>query len=66
MTDGTTLLRDRLGGMLIVEIRRMVIGGLEIGPSWIMTFGATERWVDLAVAHETIGHLRHVGSRRMV
>jgi hypothetical protein len=60
------LFHDRFGGMRIVEILRMMIRRLEIGPFRIMTFCTTEGWVDLAVAHKTIGHLWHVGGCRMI
>ncbi len=66
MTDCTALLRDRLGGVGIVEIWRMMIGGLKIRPFWIVTFRATERRIDLTVAYQTIRHLRHIGGRWMV
>jgi hypothetical protein len=49
-----------------VEIRRVVIRGLEIRPLGVMTFCTTERRVDLVVAHKTIRHLRHVGVRHMI
>ena len=52
---------NRFGGMRVVEIRRVVIRRLQIGPLGIMTFCTTERRVDLVVAHQTVGHLRHVG-----
>jgi hypothetical protein len=57
----TPLFHDRFRGMRIVEIPRMMIRRLEIRPFGIMTFCTTEGWVDLAVAHKTVGHLRHVG-----
>ena len=59
----TPLFHDRFGGMRIVEILHAMIRRLEIRPFGIMTFCTTEGWVDPAVAHETIGHLRHVGDR---
>ena len=62
----TALLHDSLGGMRIVEIRRMMICWLEIGPFGIMAFGTAEGRVDLAVAHQTVSHLRHVGRRRVI
>jgi len=62
----TPLFHDSFRGMRIVEILRMMIGRLEIRPFGIMTFCTTEGWVDLAVAYETIGHLRHVGGCRMI
>jgi hypothetical protein len=62
----TPLFHDRFGGMRIVKIPRVMIRRLEVGPFGIVTFRATERWVDLAVAHKTIGHLWHVGGCHMI
>ena len=66
MAQRTALLHDSLGGMRIVEVRRMMIRRLEIGPFGIMAFGATERRVDLAVANQAVSHLRQVGGCRVV
>ena len=71
-SEGTTvaqrasLLHDRFGGVSVVEIGRMVIRRLEIRPLGIMTLCTTERRVDLVVAHQTVGHLRHVGVGHML
>jgi hypothetical protein len=62
----TPLFHDSFRGMRIVEIAGMMICRLEINPFGIMTFCTTEGWVDLAVAHKTIGHPRHVGGCCMI
>ena len=66
MAQRAALFHDSFGGMGIVEIARMMIRGLEIRPFGIMALCATERRIDLAVAHKTIGHLRHVGGCCMI
>jgi hypothetical protein len=66
MTLRATLLHDSLARVLILEIRLVVIRRLQSRPLWVMALGAAERRFDLVVAHQAIGHPRHIGVADMV
>jgi len=55
------LLCDRLGRMLVVKIRVVVIGRREPRPFGVVALRATKWRIDLVMADQTVGHQRHVG-----
>ncbi len=66
VAEGTADFWHGLSRMGIFEARRVMIGGLQVRPLGIVALGAAEGRVDLVVAYQAIGHLRHVGVADMI
>lgn len=61
MAQRAALLHDSFRGVAILEAVIVMIGRLQTGPLGIVTLCATERRIDLVVADQAVGHLRHIG-----